>query len=488
MSVGLFTGIETYNWGWSDFDQMISFCKNNSVDYVVLKIYEITQGEWYSGLSNSGASAVVNYIKAHNLDVLTYGFYYGADAVTECSTIKKYLNSFGKHCADIEGSFYGNPNNVAETFANLLSGHSGVLSLSTWANPVEHSWGGVLSALDPVVDIWMPQCYDDSLVRATYAEWPKTTKPIQPTYHLQNTPYVDAKSFSDFTLWEYQMALTSPTLLTNYVNVDRGVSVSNYPVNAHGAIFNGLQVSEFQPGHIEFACGAFSVSVCVQSSDWNKGNPHNTTDLIWWAETEYAKTAGDNSPSNTAGASIADMHTYLKDTNLLHWWDTNISTTSVQANDLETIKAAVNHGYPVIATVSEQSVFDMDLGRNPYWWGPSGNHILVWVGVSGDGNLLAYDCANVIQGDGNLQTPKQVQTWPRRYRNSSIDNQWATIIQMPWLPPIPSNDPISWPPYVPPTPPPPPIPVDVAVQVLWDPNAKQVIYMVNNQAVGRTQF
>ena len=39
---------------------------------------------------------------------------------------------------------------------------------------------------------------------------------------------------------------------------------------------------------------------------------------------------------------------------------------SDQATDINTIKAALLRGYPVIATVTEQSVFDLDLGTNPY--------------------------------------------------------------------------------------------------------------------------
>ena len=226
----------------------------------------------------------------------------------------------------------------------------------------------------------------------------------------------------------------------------------SYPTNNQGMIANYLPVSEFQPGHTEFACGAFATASNAWAEPYNQPARTDAQNLINWAEAEYAKTAGDNGPTNTNGASIPDMHTYFTDTqqggvvpNSLRFWDTAISNASDQATDINTIKAALLRGYPIIATVTEQSVFDLDLGTNPYWWGLGGNHILTWVGISSDGNLLAVDNANVIQGDGNLQTPKTPQPQPRRYDITRIANQWASIIQLPWLPPIISGDPLSWP-------------------------------------------
>jgi len=190
-----------------------------------------------------------------------------------------------------------------------------------------------------------------------------------------------------------------PDLLVNlYNNVPtfqeimtrtKGEIFMSYPTNNQGMIANYLPVSEFQPGHTEFACGAFATASNAWAVPYNQPARTDAQNLINWAEAEYAKTAGDNGPSNTNGASIPDMHTYFTDTqqggvvpNALHFWDTAISNASDQATDINTIKAALLRGYPVIATVTEQSVFDLDLGTNPYWWGPGGNHILTWVGIS----------------------------------------------------------------------------------------------------------
>jgi hypothetical protein len=456
----------------------------------------VTQGEWYQSLG--GPKSVVQWLQNQGIDVLTYGYYYGNDPKTEGTEIKGLLGQFGKHCIDVEAEFDNNSakmQSLIDAIGTLSNNEQ--LYVSTWANPVTHGWMDNLKLLDPITSVWMPQCYDDSLTKEMYAQWPTTMKSIQPTFHVQNTGYINAKSYVQpgFSVWEYQLGVSNPGLLQQFILTSKGLNVSSYPTNDKGMVINACQVTQFQPQHSEFECGAFSVVIAAKSSPPDVANPQNPADLIWWAEQEYAKTAGDNGPANTAGASIDNVHTMLKDTQStvtpLNYWDMDISTTSQQAHDIASIKAALRHGYCVIATVSEQSVIDMDLGKNPYWWGPSGTHIIVWVGIAPDGNLLACDPANVVQGDGNLQTPKQVQAWPRKYDIRPIDNQWATIVRQPWLPPIPSGDPLTWPAYVAPTPPAPvptptPVPASVAVSVMYDESAKQIIFVgPNNKALLR---
>lgn len=499
--VSIFLGIETFSWGLKDFDTAIEFCKEHGIQRIILKIYEITQGEWYQNLG--GANVIVDRILSSGIDCLTYGFYYGVDPITEANAINKYTSLFGKHCLDLETDFNNDLPKLQALMTRLNS--AGNLWISTWANPSEQQWSENLNFLVPYAAVFMPQCYSDTLVRNMFNEWPHTSVPIEPTFHIQNTSVQNAMSFSNFSLWEYELGVQSPALVDQFVSVSKGNIVPTYPTNSRGSIVNALQVSEFQPGHSEFECGAFAISVLGRSTEYNKPNTYSTQNLIDWAEAAYKFTTGSNTPSNVAGASIADMHTMLAktqetdpfgikvSTQPLHWWDTNISPNSGQSSDLATIKAAIQHGYPIIATVSEASIFDMDLGRNPYWWGPSGNHILVWVGISSDGNLLALDPANVERGDGNLQTPKTTLQWPRRYRASSVDNQWATIIKMPWLPSIPNNNPSSWPTWEPPTPPPPPPPPPVVqdqVTVIYDATNKQLIYMdtVTKMVVYRQQL
>lgn len=493
MSVGLFTGIETYNWTQTDFDSAINFYKSAGVDTWFLKVYEITQGEWYTSLG--GPLQVCSTIEKSGLTVVPYGFFYGSDPVQEGDIIAKYLSQWHSFCIDVEGSFDNNPTAMQKLY-DQFSTSPGTLYVSTWANPNTHVWTQNLKILDKFSNlVWMPQCYDDSLLKEFFGQWIASSHPVQPTFHLLNTPFADSKSFSIFSLWEYQLAEQNSGTLQSYIETHRGNIVGNYPTNSLGMVANFLPTSEFQPGKSEFECGAFAVSLCGRATNYNQSNGNDPGRVVQWAEEEYAKTTGSNGPSNMVGASIEDMHTMLKDTqthksvvsppNMLHWWDiTSITSSSTQANDITQIKAAIEHGYAVIATVSESSVHDVQLGKNPYWWGASGNHILTYVGISKAGNLLAVDPANVYEA--NLQSVTKPLPWPREYDIRYLDNSWATIVKFPWLPDILNGTPASWPPYSVTPPPPPPDPI-VAVTTTYDEASKQIIYSCNNKVIFRQQ-
>lgn len=496
MSVALFTGIETYSYGLADFQACAKFMVENGIDTWFLKVYEITQGEWYTNL-NGPIQLMATLEKANpDVKIIPYGFLYGNDPVQEGAIVSKYLTQWDSFCIDVEGSFDNAPEKM-NALVNQIDKTNGKLYCSTWANPNTHNYSQCLKELDKIVDVWMPQCYDDALLKEMFTQWIPSLHPIQPTFHIVNTPYNDAKSFTNFSLWEYQLAEANLGALQSYVEVQKGNSVETYPTNNLKMVANFLPTSEFQPGKSEFECGAFAVSLCGRATNYNVNNGNDPQRVVQWAEYEYNKTTGSNGPSNTVGASVDDMHIMLKDTqfddhsnchppNVLHWWDIiSITPGSTQSNDINEIKAALAHGYCVIATVSESSVHDVQLGgKNPYWWGASGNHILTYVGISSSGNLLCVDPANVNKGDGNLQTTKTPLPWPREYDIRYLDNQWATIVKFPWLPDIPNGNPLSWPPYSITPPPPPPDPM-VAVSVTYDENSKQLIFTNNNTVIYR---
>lgn len=203
-------------------------------------------------------------------------------------------------------------------------------------------------------------------------------------------------------------------------------------LNSKGEIADFVDVSQFESNESEFACGYFAAGECKFAGAPGKGPTGTPEQLDQWADSQGGATTG--------GVSIEDMHTLFHAAGL-HYWDTDIAPTTQQSHDLATIKAALQHGYAVVATVAETSVYDMDLGGNPYApnWTPSGNHVFTYTGIASDGNLLVHDTAAVQGGIFGKIAPQ-----PRRYRASSIENHWASIVQLPWLPPIPSGDPLSW--------------------------------------------
>jgi hypothetical protein len=203
-------------------------------------------------------------------------------------------------------------------------------------------------------------------------------------------------------------------------------------LNSKGEVADFADVSQMEPGESEFACGFFSVSECKFAGEAGKGPKGSPEDVDHWADSQGGATTG--------GVSIDDMHNLLHAAGL-HYCDTDISPNTQQSHDIATIKAALQRGYPVVATVAETSVFDLDLNGNPYApnWTPGGNHVFVYTGVASDGNLLVHDNAAIRGGIFGKIAPQ-----PRHYRASSLENHWASIVQLPWLPPIESSDPLSW--------------------------------------------
>lgn len=476
--IGLFVGIESYNWTWDDFEKLKDYCIEHKIKQVILKIYEVTQGEWYHSLPakfsyvNNGPEQIVEWFKHYEIDVLPYGYFYGNNIAEEITAIKKYLQVFGSFCINLEAEF-DNKTSIAKIFGDSLYKHVGTLYCSTWANPASHGWMDNIVELDDSVDVWMPEVYSTSLVKDLYSQFPKVKGKIWPTFHVENVDPRTASIYDNFSLWEYQL---SARAIDSYIN-QKGNETVRYPTNNKGMVANYVPVSQFQPQRSEFECGAFSVALNYRATDYNTPNNNNLYNLIQHAENMYKSTTGSNGPNNVEGASVDDMHKMLKSTNKLHWQDMLISSNTSQDYDIRRIKAAIDNGYPVIAMVTEKSIHDLETGGNPYWWGANGNHILTWVGYDNN-SLFAVDPANVEKGDGNLQTKKTPRPWPRKYSSDSVANFWATIVQLPWLPPIPNNDPLSWKPYT-------PAPISTEIKMLYDVASKQIMFVANDVVVYR---
>jgi hypothetical protein len=223
-------------------------------------------------------------------------------------------------------------------------------------------------------------------------------------------------------------------------------------LNSAHCVANLLAGSQFEPNETEYACGFFAVAVCLFATLPDQPNNNNWEQVDQWADKQYSAVYGSYGASQTGGISIDQLHTVIKNAGNLHYYDISaIAPGSAQSSDIAHITAALKAGYPVIATIVESSVFDMTgdgVSGNPYEWNPQCNqsgcptHVIVYVGVTPDGNLLVWDYANVV---GPLQGSNTVRAQPRKYSAANINNTFATVIQLEGLQAIPSDDPTSWP-------------------------------------------
>jgi hypothetical protein len=453
--VALFLGVETANWNVQQFTVAANFAKQHGVTTLFVKVSEVGSraGDiWYGGM---GGWDVIYQEMQQILNIIPYAFVFGdQDIAKEVDIARQFLNKYQKYCLDMEGGRWGTSDAAARAkqFADAVTPLPGKLWVSCPADPVRNNQLPFLQAMSPAVNIYMPMVYSDNLAQAWQSDF-KQVNPqacLQPTLDLSQefgsnnvlniVKQMKNNSILAISLWEYGFATSNPGLLDSVVKEFSGQQpipttggTSNMPqLNSKGEVADFVDVSQMEQNESEFACGFFSVGECKFAGQPGKG-PAGTAELLdHWADLQ----GGDV----TGGVSIDDMHTLFHAAGL-PYWDTDISPNSQQSHDIATIKAALQRGYPVVATVAETSVFDLDLNGNPYApnWTPSGNHVFTYTGIASDGNLLVHDTA-AIKG-GIFGT---IQPQPRHYQTSSLENHWASIVQLPWLPPIESGDPLSW--------------------------------------------
>ena len=94
MSVYLFVGIESFSWQVADFQKVIDYCKQQSLDGMFVKVFDGMQGEWYSGQFPSIYAAISNA----GLRCIPYGFHYGnsrgSSLIGEGNLALKYLRDY----------------------------------------------------------------------------------------------------------------------------------------------------------------------------------------------------------------------------------------------------------------------------------------------------------------------------------------------------------------------------------------------------------
>ena len=229
--------------------------------------------------------------------------------------------------------------------------------------------------------------------------------------------------------------------LRSYVAKQNGEKQMSCLRNSNGEVIDTLPVSQFYPSKTEYACGFFAAAALRYSGKPTMGTGLATPlEVEKWALAQYVNEYGSDGPTQVGGVSIDDMHRLLiaalPASGSSHYMDLDISPSTGQASDLAHIYGALSSGYPVVCTVSEVSILDKELGKSPYFWGASGNHVVIITGMTSSGDLLVHDSANIT---GSLTGANSVRSQPRTYDHSTIDMSWASMARMPWLEPFPAN-------------------------------------------------
>src|SRR6266568_850444 len=114
----LFTGVETYKWKLVDFQEACNFAKDHRIDGLIVKIYEVTQGEWNTTNGGPTPQQISDLVVSNRLLFYPYGFFYGTLYTTEVAAVAKYAKQFGVFILNLEGDF--DSNNKIDHFVNML--------------------------------------------------------------------------------------------------------------------------------------------------------------------------------------------------------------------------------------------------------------------------------------------------------------------------------------------------------------------------------
>lgn len=192
------------------------------------------------------------------------------------------------------------------------------------------------------------------------------------------------------------------------------------PLTTTGEIATFRDVDQFQPAKTQFACGFFSCALVKAAAPVGQLPTQTVAEMIAEAEQWYAQDNGNDALSNTSGMTLQQLYDLIVQIGL-HFQAAN--------TDVQTLRAWLKLGYPVLVAGAETGFYDLGLGDVvPYPWTPSGSHIIVLTGVAGDGNFLVRDAANVT----DLYNPNTLRPGPRKYDAQRLQLSSATAVVPPW--------------------------------------------------------
>jgi hypothetical protein len=203
-------------------------------------------------------------------------------------------------------------------------------------------------------------------------------------------------------------------------------------------VANYLDVDQFEPGETTMACGPFAVALAKNGVKVAQSLTATPEQIDQYADQLYTKYVGPNTSADQMGIGMQQLFEMLQDAGL-HYQV--VGSTEINFHPEHMIYdyavAWLKLGYPLIVSVAESSVYDLDLGGSPYSWDTKGYyHIISIVGLANDGNYLCHDTASIDKNG--------VRKGPRRYDRNKMQFTSITAVVLPWLPrPAPGYDPLA---------------------------------------------
>lgn len=251
----LFVGVESEHWALSDFIVVARDAKALGISCLLIKIAD-GGNLWYDAVG--GWQAVLSAISQQGMRAVPYTYCYGnlyGAIQTEVNILIQAMRVCGIVVADMEQEFNGQTS-WASAICTALKPVAGTFGVTSWANPDEQNWTGVLQAIVPCTDFFLPQVYTDYLAGRYQSQYSAYGIPVYPTLYLgtdlgPNNLLQNAQNAHSPTiaLWEYQSLSTYASIVSQIVSLVNGGGSMQIPNGWRddGHILtapNGIQVTD----------------------------------------------------------------------------------------------------------------------------------------------------------------------------------------------------------------------------------------------------
>ena len=214
-------GNEALKWAVSDFTNAAKTLKSLGFEGMCVKRADGTN-KWFSSTAQIAAEKAA--VEAEGLKYVPFTYCYGpkfgdANLDGECAILKELASVAGVVQADMETEWNGNVT-AAERFASNMKSMPEPLSITIVADPAQQNWNGVMAALAPVCNAWVPQYYDTYLSQQPLPSVATVVQPgvdITNEYGANDPVAIAAKSANSVFVWEYETVLQNPALATQIV-------------------------------------------------------------------------------------------------------------------------------------------------------------------------------------------------------------------------------------------------------------------------------
>lgn len=231
--VVLWIGVEAKGWGVAQFVEAAKWAHAQGIDCISPKVAD-GGIKWYGDAAN--LKAIRDAVLAEGCGFIPFSYLYGMkfgpqQVHDEAAVLADMMSVCPLVQADMEAE-WNNQAGAAQTLADLMRPVNGMLSVSTWADPNQQAWQGVIHALAPAVNGWTPQQYTDWLAAqepgGQLAGMGLTIQPgidLRPEFGSDHVMSIVQQAISrghrTVYLWEYQTAQANPALVTQVVDAMR---------------------------------------------------------------------------------------------------------------------------------------------------------------------------------------------------------------------------------------------------------------------------